>query len=171
MNDLYSFLVPMLTTSLRGLRTVLEKSAKQVADLSLREDEFLKDALVPDMFPFVKQVQVATDNAKGAVARLAGIEPPKYEDTEQSFAELLARIDTTIAFLGSVTAEQFKGAEERRIVLPYFPDKFMIGAEYVSAYAIPNFYFHVCMAYAIARKRGVKIGKADYIHAYPLHSN
>lgn len=169
MNDYYAFSVPVFKKSLGGLRLVLEKAQAYVEKKGMPEAEFLADALYPDMFPFVKQVQSASDNAKGACARLAGVEVPKYEDTEASIAELIARIDTTCAFLDTLAAEQFADAGTRKITLPYFPGKYMTGEEYFKTYALPNFFFHYCMAYAIARKNGVEIGKAEYINGYQLH--
>lgn len=168
MNDIYFFTVPVFTKMLGGLKNVLTKTKAHLAETGKPETELLNDRLAPDMFPFVKQVQVATDNAKGAAARLAGIEIPAYEDTEASIDELLARIDKTLAFLASVKEDSFKNAADVQVTLPYFPGKFMKGVAYAREYAIPNFFFHVAMAYAIARKNGVQIGKADYINSLPL---
>lgn len=162
MNDLYIFTVPIFIKSLGGLRSVLVKAESHMHEAGMEEGEFLKDRLAPDMFPLVKQVQVACDNAKGAAARLAGMEVPKFDDAEQSFAELIARVDATIAFLNTVPEESFKDAAERKIILPYFSDKYMTGFDYAREYAIPNFFFHVVTAYGIVRKNGVQIGKADY---------
>jgi hypothetical protein len=116
------------------------------------------------MFPLVRQVQIATDNAKGAIARLSGTENPKFEDTETSINELLERIDRAIAFIKSVPEDAFEGAEERRIELPYFKGKYFLGFDYLREYALPNFFFHVVTAYGILRKNGISIGKADYIN-------
>jgi hypothetical protein len=162
MNDIYTFTVPVFVKSLGGLKTVLAKADAHAKEANMNEADFLADRLAPDMFPLAKQVQVACDNAKGATARLAGIEAPKYEDTEQTFAELQTRIDKTIEFVQSVPESAFADAGLRQIVLPYFPDKYMTGFDYAREYALPNFFFHVVTAYALVRKNGVAIGKSDY---------
>lgn len=162
MNDIYTFTVPVFVKSLGGLKNVLTKAESFAKETNRSEADFLAERLVPDMFPLAKQVQVACDNAKGATARLAGVEAPKFEDTEQTFTELQSRIDATIAFLQSVPESSFSDAGARQIVLPYFPDKYMTGFDYAREYALPNFFFHVVTAYGIVRKNGVPIGKADY---------
>jgi hypothetical protein len=164
MSTVYEFSVPVFVKALTGLKTVLVKAK----DHGINDEELLSDALAPDMFPFVRQVQIACDNAKGAVSRLAGVEIPSFPDTETTIAELVTRIETTIAYVESIAAEQFVGAEERSITLPYFPGVYMTGYDYLREYAIPNFFFHVTTAYAIIRKNGVSIGKSDYMHALPL---
>lgn len=121
------------------------------------------------MLPLVKQVQIASDNAKGTTARLAGIAVPFMEDTETTFAELTLRIDKTIAFLDTLRPEQFADAGDRHIELPYFKDKYFIGKEFAPAYGIPNFFFHVVTAYCILRNMGVPIGKEDYIADLPIY--
>ncbi|MFI5260426.1 MAG: DUF1993 family protein [Candidatus Paceibacteria bacterium] len=161
MNDLYLYTVPVFIKSLGGLKTVLTKAEAHAKETGMNEAEFLADRLWPDMFPLAKQVQVACDNAKGAAARLAGVEMPKFEDTEQTFAELIARIDKTVEFLNSIPESAFAEAATRQIVLPYFPDKYMTGFDYAREYALPNFFFHVVTAYGLIRKNGVAIGKAD----------
>ncbi len=164
MNELYAFTVPVFTKSLGGVRRVLEKAKSH----GLSDDALLNDRLAPDMFPFVKQVQIACDNAKGAAARLAGIEPPKMADDETTVDALLARIDATVAFLSTLDAASYDGAADRRITLAYFPGKYLTGYDYAREYALPNFFFHVAMAYALVRKNGVAIGKADYLNGMPL---
>ncbi|HWB34174.1 MAG TPA: DUF1993 domain-containing protein [Candidatus Paceibacterota bacterium] len=165
MNDtLYDFTVPVFIKSLGGLKTVLAKAK----DHGLDEAALLADRLAPDMFPFVKQVQIACDNAKGAAARLAGIDVPKFEDTEATVDELLGRIDKTLAFVESVEKSAFDGAAERTISLPFWNGKHMKGYDYARYYALPNFFFHVTTAYGLVRKNSVTIGKADYINGLPL---
>jgi uncharacterized protein len=168
MHTTYTLTVPLFTKMLGGLKNVLAKAEAHAKEASLDEAAFLDDRLAPDMFPLKKQVQVACDNAKGAVARLTGKENPAMEDTESTFAELMARIDKTLAFVGSAQEAEFAGAEERRIILPYFQGKFMTGSGYLLEYALPNFLFHVTTAYGIVRKNGVKVGKADFINGMPL---
>jgi hypothetical protein len=162
MTELYTYTVPIFIKSLGGLKAVLAKAEQHAKETGMSEADLLNDRLAPDMFPLVKQVQVACDNAKGATARLAATEAPKFEDTEQTFVELQARIDKTIDFVTSVPEGAFEGAETRQIILPYFTDKYMTGFDYVREYALPNFFFHLVTAYALVRKNGVAIGKADY---------
>ncbi len=122
--------------------------------------------LFPDMYPLVRQVQIACDTAKGAAARLAGIEVPKHEDTEVTFAELKARIAKTLDVVKSVSAAQLKDSESRTIELkfPNGPRKFT-GTTYWNDFVLPNFFFHVSMVYALLRKNGIEIGKMDYLGA------
>jgi hypothetical protein len=164
MTELYTYTVPIFIKSLGGLKAVLAKAEQHTKETGMSEADLLNDRLAPDMFPLVKQVQVACDNAKGATARLAAIEVPKFEDTEQTFADLQARIDKTIDFLKSVPEGAFEEAATRQIVLPYFPDKYMTGFDYVREYVLPNFFFHLVTAYALVRKAGTPIGKADYVN-------
>jgi hypothetical protein len=126
---------------------------------------YLTLRLAPDMLPFPKQIQIASDNAKGCVARLAGMDIPKYEDNEASLAELKERIAKTIAFVESVPAESFAGADTRAIELPQRnrePLRFD-GQTYLQHFALPNFFFHVNMAYALLRHAGVDLGTIDYL--------
>lgn len=162
MNELYTYTVPIFIKSLGGLRNVLVKAEAYAKEKGMSEADFLADRLYPDMFPLSQQVQIACDNAKGVAARLSGTEAPKFEDTEKTFAELIARIDKTVAFVQSIPEASFAGAAERQVVLPYFKDKYLTGFDYAREYAIPNFFFHYVTAYGIIRKNGVAIGKTDY---------
>lgn len=164
----YEFSIPLFLKALGGLKNVLAK-AKALPVVSEQGDAaLLTYALAPDMFPFVKQVQMACDNAKGIAGRLAGVPVPVMEDNETTLAALETRIDATVAFLQSLTPEQFDGAAMRKITLPYFPNMYMDGGEYLRQYGIPNFYFHVTTAYAIVRTLGGAVGKADYLNGLPL---
>lgn len=124
--------------------------------------------LTVDMFPLVKQIQIATDNAKGMASRLAGKDIPFYDDAENTIPELLERLAKTIAYLESLTESDFIGAEEREARFPWFPDSHMLGGGYLLSYAIPNFMFHVTTAYAILRHHGFEIGKSDFLGSLPL---
>lgn len=168
MHTTYTLTVPLFTKLLGGLKNVLAKAEAHAKEAGIAEAAMLNDRLAPDMFPLVKQVQVACDNAKGAVARLCGKDNPKMDDTEQTFAELYERIDKTLAFVASASEADFAGAEERRITLPYFAGKYMTGSEYLLGYALPNFMFHITTAYGIVRKNGVQVGKADFMNGVPL---
>ncbi len=153
---------------LRALDGVLTKGQQYAKDHGMTESALLDACLAPDMFPLKKQVQIACDNAKGGAARLSGSEAPVFEDNEASFDELHARITKTLAFLETIKEEQFADAASRQITLPYFPGKYMTGEGYAVEYVLPNFFFHVTTAYAILRKEGVAVGKADYLGGLPL---
>ncbi len=116
------------------------------------------------MHPFPRQIQIASDGAKGAAARLAGIEPPSFPDTETTFPELQARIANTVKFLKSVTPEKLRGAEDRTVTIK-FPQGEMSfsGKDFLTNFALPNFYFHVTTAYGLLRHKGIEIGKRDYL--------
>lgn len=163
MLSLYNMTVPVFVKNLKNLSALLEKAEKFAEERGFDANNFLSERLIVDQFPFVRQVQIVSDNAKGTAARLAGMEPPKMEDTEASIAELKERIAKTISFLETVTPEQINGQEERPISLPFMPGKHLPGLEYVVEMALPNFYFHLTTAYSILRRNGVVLGKADYI--------
>ena len=130
--------------------------------------KLLNDRLAPDMFPFTRQVQTATDHAKGASARLAGLEVPRFADTEASFDELKARIARTLEFIDAIEPAALEGAEDRDVTLMIAgKERTMKGAFYLLNSAMPNFYFHVTTAYAILRHNGVELGKNDFMGAAP----
>jgi hypothetical protein len=164
--SLYDFSIPLFVSSLTNLSNQIDKAIAYAEQKKFDGKQLAESRLIADMLPFKAQVQIASDNAKGAAARLAGIEPPKYEDTETTLPELKARIAKTLDFVRSVKPEQFAGAETREIVLK-FPNltlKFN-GQDYVTKFAIPNFYFHATTAFAILRSNGVEIGKTDFLGA------
>ena len=173
--NLYSITIPPMMKSLKSLSGILDKAAAHAASKQLewhpagmQEDALMQSRLISDQFPFIRQVQVACDNAKGAAARLAEIEIPKFEDNEKTVAELKARIAKTVAFLETIKPEQIIGKEAIGVTLPYWMGKHMSGFEYVTEYLLPNFYFHVATAYSILRMNGVAIGKSDYMGELPL---
>ena len=168
---LYDMTVPVFTKSLNQLSSLVDKAEAFAAEKKIEESVVLQSRLVLDQFPFVRQVQIACDNAKGCVARLTGVQAPVTEDTEATFAELKDRIGKTIAFLATITPEQFEGGAERKVELPYFPGKHMSGADYLSAYALANFFFHYITAYSILRHHGLNIGKQDFMGSLPLKEN
>ncbi len=163
-NFMYAASIPPIIRSLTNLRAILEK-ATAYAEAKKIDPAVLVDArLYPDMYPLSRQVQIATDVAKGAASRLAGLEPPKYEDNESTFPELLARIDKTIALLESFRPEQIAGTEEKTIVLPrHDRTSTFTGLAYLTDFVLPNIYFHVTTTYAILRHNGVEIGKKDFL--------
>jgi len=161
---MYQASTPRFASMLRNLSALIDKAEAHCAAKKIEPAAFTAYRLYPDMFPFTRQVQIACDTAKGAVARLAGAEIPKYEDTEQTFAELKARIDKTLDFIESVSASKIDGSEEREIVLPMRSgERRFKGMQYLLGHAYPNFYFHVTTAYVILRHNGVEVGKGDFI--------
>jgi hypothetical protein len=150
--------------ALKGLRTVLTKAAAHAEAKGFDPGSLLQARLYPDMFPLTKQVQVCSDFAKGATARLAGEEPPAWPDDEASFADLIARVEKTIAFVETFSPDRVDGSEERDITLVRRGQSSVIkGQPYLLDQAMPNFYFHLTTAYAILRHNGVEVGKRDYL--------
>jgi uncharacterized protein len=165
-HPLYSASVPVFKQALGALDAILTKTEKYVAEKKIEPDALLQARLFPDMFPFVRQVQIACDFGKSVPARLASVDMPSYEDNERTFADLHARIAKTLAFAGSVDAAKFAGSEGREIVLrPGTPRerRFAGGESYLLSYGIPQFFFHVTTAYVLLRHNGVPIGKQDYM--------
>jgi hypothetical protein len=163
---MYQASVPAVLQMLNALSAILDKAAAHAKEKGIAASEFIEARLAPDMLPFVSQVRIATDHAKGMTARLAGRDVPKYEDTESTFDELKARIAKTIAFVKSVPASEIDGSEEREVTLTLRsgPISFT-GQRYLVHFALPNFYFHVTTAYDILRHKGVEIGKRDFLGA------
>ena len=164
MPSLYESSVPVFLKGLRNLRGVLEKGVKYAADRKVDESVLLNARLFPDMLPLSFQVQVVTDMARGGAARLAGQEPPRYEDTETSFAQLIDRIERTSQFLSSLDKHAFDDADGRIITRPIRgePHAFT-AANYLQQFILPNFFFHSATAYNILRHNGVELGKADFL--------
>ncbi len=163
MQNFYPDAKRMMLKSLKSMQTLLEKIETQMVAREQGEAELLHARLAPDMFPFLRQVQIMSDNAKGAMARLAGMEPPSMPDTEATLAELIERLRKTERFVEGVPDADLAGADERKIVLPYYKDKYQSAEDYLRDFALPNFYFHFATAYAIARMKGYNIGKADFL--------
>lgn len=170
--NLYTVTVPVFIKSLEALSRVLKKAEAHAAEKSSPKRDFaealLNDRIVFDQFPLIRQVQIATDNAKNSVKRLGGIEVPTFEDTEKTFEELQQRIQKTLEILKTVPESAIAGKEETRVSLPYWDGKSLSGSEYAMQYLIPNFFFHVTTAYAIVRKNGVQVGKGDFTGPLPL---
>lgn len=161
--SMYDASVPRLAHMLRNLDAILATAQAHALAKKIDPSVLLAARLFPDMLPLVKQVQIAADHAKGAVARLAGVEVPKYEDSEQSFDEIRARITKTVAFVESFSAGQINGSEERLIALKTGGREMTFkGMPYLLGFAMPNFLFHVVTAYNILRHNGVEIGKRDF---------
>jgi len=166
--SLYEPTVPVFKQMLLALSDVLKKAENQAQDRKYDPANLLQTRLFPDMLSLVRQVQIACDFAKSVSARIAGIEVASYEDTEQSFAELQERISKTVAVLDAMSAAQFEGGADKKIVLrPGTPkEKTLTGQDYVLRYGLPQFFFHVATAYNLLRHNGIEIGKKDYMGAY-----
>jgi hypothetical protein len=161
---MYQASAPRFANTLRNLSAILDKAQAHAEAKKIEPVVFTQSRLAPDMFALARQVQIACDSAKGAVARLAGVEIPKHEDTEQTFAELKARIAKTVDFIESAKPAQIDASEDREVVLKLRgQDVKFNGLQYLLGFAYPNFYFHVTTAYNILRHNGVEIGKRDYI--------
>lgn len=162
----YDASVPVFRQMLGSLSVLLQKAEAHAVANCMDVNELLEARLAPDMFTCTRQIQIACDHAKGCVARLAGIEPPKFDDTEKTVGELQERIRKTLAFVDSVTPEQFYDAEDRdiKLVFPWATYDFK-GSRYLTYWALPNFFFHATTAYDLLRHKGVPIGKADFLGA------
>jgi hypothetical protein len=164
---IYDASIPWILHALGNLGGVLEKASAHCEKEKIDPSALLSARLYPDMFALTRQVQVVSDGAKGTAARLAGVEAPKFADTEASFAELKTRLDKTSAFLKGLDQGKFQGADTRPIEIK-FPNvtlNFPNGWNYLMAFALPNLYFHSATAYDILRHNGVKLGKPDFLGA------
>lgn len=156
--------VPFFVHSLTALSGILDKAEAHAAAKKIQPEVIPQLRLIADMLPFWRQVTIACDHAKGASARLAGIEVPSFPDTETTLAQLKERIAKTIAFIQTIPETAYDGAESRTITVKAGPRELTFPApQYYSGYAIPNFYFHMSTAYNILRLNGVQIGKVDFL--------
>ncbi|TCV96080.1 hypothetical protein EC912_102429 [Luteibacter rhizovicinus] len=161
---MYHATVPGLVRALNALSSVLKKGEAHATERNIAPEVLLHTRITPDMFPLIRQVQIATDMAKGAVARLAGVDPIRLDDNETTFAELYARIDKVVSLLESFTPEQIDGSEDRDILLKMRTGEMHFkGQDYLLGFVLPNVYFHCTTAYAILRGVGVVLGKSDFI--------
>ncbi|SFZ74284.1 DUF1993 domain-containing protein [Chitinimonas taiwanensis] len=165
--SMYQASVPVFVRLLGNLAEILRKAEADADARKIDASVFLNARLAPDMFPLVRQVQIAADAAKSCAANLAGLPVPSYPDDETSFAELQARIAKTVDFIQGVSAEQIDGSEAREIVLKRRDKETrFLGQPYLLTYVYPNFFFHITTAYDILRHNGVQIGKRDYLGAF-----
>lgn len=166
--SLYAASVPVFKQMLNSVSTLLATAEAHAAARKIDPSVFLQARLFPDMFPLLRQVQIACDFARGVSARLAGVEVPKYEDKEQSFADLQELLSKTLAFLEGFTPAQIDGNEARDIITrPGTPkERTFKGQDYLLHYGIPQFFFHITTTYAILRSHGVDVGKKDFMGAY-----
>jgi hypothetical protein len=162
--SMYQASAPVFDRSLGNLSAILAKAAAWAEERKIDPAVLLSARLAPNMFPLTRQIQIACDFAKGTCARLAGAEPPKFEDNEASFADLQARIARTRQFVATLTAAQIDGSEERQINFKAGPRELSFkGLAYLTGFALPNFFFHYTTAYAILRHNGLELSKTDFI--------
>jgi len=162
--------LPIFEIGLNALAAVLDKAEAFAAAKKIDSSVLLQSRLSPDMLALVRQVQIATDQAKNGSSRLAGVEAPRYEDTEATLDQLKARIAKTVAYLKTLDRKQIDAASDREITFPLGPIKkgHMKGDDYLNHFVLPNFYFHLTAAYAILRHCGVDVGKNDFLGAIPI---
>jgi len=165
--SMHSASVPVFTRLLGNLSEWLGKAEAHAAAKKFEPSVYLASRLAPDMLPFARQIQITSDTTKNCVARLAGMEPPKWADDEKSLDELRARIKKTIEYASSVPAAKIDGSEAREIVLPMGPGRTVTftGETFLKGFSLPNFFFHATMTYALLRQAGVELGKMDYLGA------
>ena len=162
--SMHSASVPIFVRMLGNLLAWLDKAEAHAGAKKFDANVLLAVRLAPDMLPFVRQIQIACDAAKFGVARLAGVEAPKFEDNEASFAELRERIAKTLAYVQSVPAAQIDGTEDKDVTVPRRDGPMVIkGEPYLKHFVLPNFFFHMTTAYALLRHNGVDLGKSDYL--------
>ena len=159
--------IRLFAKSLQNLERWMDKAAAHATARSFEVDVLAQARLAPDAYPFTRQVQAACDQAKYAAAYLGGKQAPSHPDTEQTFAELKQRIVKCLSFLETVQPKDLAGAEDRKVAPPWLGGRWLRGDDYLGHIAIPNFFFHVTMAYAILRHNGVELGKMDYIGSVP----
>ncbi len=165
----YTLLLNITKNSLKTLLHLLDKAEAHTKEKGLQESALLTAQLAPDMFTFTRQIQIATDDARRNLRFLAGKEHVRMEDTETTIAELRIRIKKTQEVIDELTPSDFEGADDRHISLYWMGENYVLGKDFIAQLAIPNFMFHVGMAYAILRKEGVAIGKQDFVTTLNMH--
>lgn len=157
--------LPVFKTMLGNLSHILDKAQAHAAARKFDPAALLQFRLAPDMLTFTRQILLACDHSKNSVARISGVEAPKFDDTESTFPELKARVQKTLDWLATVPAERLDGTEDKDVTFPAGREstRTMKAEAYLKHWALPNFFFHVAMAYAILRHNGVELGKADYL--------
>jgi len=164
--SMHSASVPAFVRMLGNLLTWLDKAEAHAQAKKFDPSVYLASRLAPDMLPFLRQVQIACDSAKFGVARLAGVEAPKFEDDEATFAELRERVRKTVDYVQSVPAAQIDGTEDKDVTVPRRDGSMTLkGEPYLKHWVLPNFYFHLTTAYALLRHNGVDLGKVDFLGA------
>ena len=167
-NLMHKMSAPVFTHQLKNLSAILKTAAKDAKTRGIDPTVILSARLAPDMLPLSRQVQIASDHAKGCCARLTGVDSPAFADNEQTFADLQARIKKTLAFIRSIKPAQYADSAEREIVMKIPIGKLGFnGLDYLTGWALPNFYFHYSTAFDILRSNGVAIGKGDFLGTVP----
>lgn len=162
-------IIPICTTGLTALSGVIDKAVAHAAAKKIDPSVLLAWRLAPDMFAFTRQVQTVCDQAKNGSSRLAGIDPPKFEDNETTVDQLKERIARTLAHIKTLDAAAIDASAARDIQFPLGPKKAkMKGADYLNHFVLPNFFFHLTASYAIARSFGADIGKRDFLGSFPI---
>jgi hypothetical protein len=166
--SMYTASAPVLVHTLGAMLAWLDKAEAFAQARKFDANNYLGLRLAPDMLPFTRQIQIASDAAKGCMARLAGVEPPKWDDNEASLDDLRARVRKTIDYINSFSAAQIDGSEAREILVPRRTSEPLLftGEDFLKFYVLPNLYFHVTTAYALLRQGGVEIGKGDYLRGH-----
>lgn len=165
--DMYQASIPVFVRMLENLSAILTKAEAYAETKKIDPAVLVNARLAPNMYPLTKQIQIATDMAKGCAARLAGLDIPAYEDHETTFPELKARIAKTVAFLRSIDANQVIGTEDKAITVKLRTRELsFIGQPYLLHFVLPNVYFHITTAYAILRHNGLDLGKVDFVGEY-----
>lgn len=162
-HSVYDLTAVQFGRSLEALKGILLKAREHAKARNFDENGYLTMKTAPDMFPLVRQIQIATDTAKGAMGRLTGKQVPAFSDDEKTLGDLIARVDRTIALLKEFTDKDFASYSSQKITMPWHPGKYMMGDDYLVSHAMPNFFFHMTMAYSLFRASGVPIGKADFL--------
>ena len=168
--NLYDLTVPQLLKMLKNADGWLLAATKHAEARKFDVNNLMKARLAPDQFALDRQIQTLCDNAKFIAGRLTAKEWPSHPDTEATFDQLRARIAAVVSYLETFKPDDFAGAGDRKIVLPWMQDKWMTGDEYVAQFALPNFYFHAVTVYAILRHNGIELGKRDFLGSVPMHS-
>lgn len=168
--SLYQASVPQLKKCLTNLGQWLDMATKHATDKGFDPNVFAVARLAPDQYPLTRQIQACCDSAKFAASRLTGKDAPSHPDTEQTMDELKARVRVVIEHLGSLNPADFEGSETRHVLLPFLEGQYLLGSDYLSEMALPNFYFHLTHAYAILRHNGVNLGKRDFIGSLTTHA-
>jgi hypothetical protein len=162
--SMYQASIPQFVKMLTNLSNILKKAEAFAREKNIDGAVLINDRLAPDMFPLSKQIQIACDQVKNGMARLAGVEAPKFDDSESTFEQLQERIAKTIAFAKTITSTQLEGSETKEIKFSIKEWGFeFVGDQYLLTWIIPNFYFHITTAYNILRHNGVAVGKSDYL--------
>jgi uncharacterized protein len=161
--SLYEEIIPPCLKFLDNMDGWLAAGVEHAKKKSFEPSVLLHSRLAPDQFPLIRQISAGCDQAKAAAARVAGQEPPKHPDTEQTLEDILGRIKITREYLKSLSPKDFEGAETRMVPLAFAPGAFMVATDYVRQLAMPNFYFHAALAYEILRHNGVDLGKVHFI--------